>query len=303
VVDRVSQHEVWLNRISSEKLEQILQLKAQLVGINWDTLFQRSQLDDILNQKSVCSALNRASAYFRYQAENIPLPPAQSSQPLMTQSISFEARVTQLEAIVQQMSSLVAPALSGAWGTENSQGSRRTTAEAFVEIAEMTDPSAAVPMEMRPISSRTVISEYLQQQRAVLSQNYHKPTIINDTDDVGKLAAIAEALKCCKSIEIDQLRLGKSKLPEHLLIKTPQQNYAIGFLNVGGTTFTSRIKNFNQLVITYPDIRFCLLRDQRESFINGINGKVGRDKIEKLKPFSPGRRQPDLLSPLLFGEG
>jgi len=281
VVDRVSQHEVWLNRISSEKLEQILQLKAQSTGIDWDTLFQRSELDDILNQKSVRSALNLASAYFRYKAENIPLPPAQSPQPLMTKSISLEARVTHLEAIVQQMSSLVAPALSGAWGTENSQGLRRITAEAFVEIAKMTDPAiAAVPMEMRPISSRTVISEYLQKQRAVLSQNYHKPTIINDTDDVGKLAAIAEAFKCCKSIKIDQLRLGKSKLPEHLLIKTPQQNYAIGFLNVGGTTFTSKIKNFNQLVITCPNIRFCLIRDQREPC---IAGKVGRDEIEKLK--------------------
>jgi hypothetical protein len=100
---------------------------------------------------------------------------------------------------------------------------------------------------------------------------------------VGKLAAIAEAFKCCKSIEINQLRLGKSKLPEHLLIKTPQQDYAIGFLNVGGTTFTSRIKNFNQLVITYPNIRFCLIRDQREPY---ITGKVGRDEIEKLK-FTP----------------
>jgi hypothetical protein len=83
-----------LNRISSEKLEQILQLKVQSVGINWDTLFQRSELEDILNQKSVRSALNRASAYFRYKAENIPLPPAPSSQPLMTKSISLEARVS-----------------------------------------------------------------------------------------------------------------------------------------------------------------------------------------------------------------
>ncbi len=47
-----------------------------------------------------------------------------------------------------------------------------------------------------------------------------------------------------------------------------------------GGAFTTRIKNFNELVISYPRTKFYLLRDTREP---EITGKVGKESIEKLR--------------------
>lgn len=50
-------------------------------------------------------------------------------------------------------------------------------------------------------------------------------------------------------------------------------------MNIGGSAFTNRIKNFNELVIYYPDIKFYLLRDEKEG---SIRGKRGIEEIDKL---------------------
>jgi hypothetical protein len=60
----------------------------------------------------------------------------------------------------------------------------------------------------------------------------------------------------------------------------------VGFLHPGGVPFTSRIKNFNQFVINYKEIRFELFRDIRES---KITGKVGIDEKEKLNNAPNGK--------------
>ena len=79
-------------------------------------------------------------------------------------------------------------------------------------------------------------------------------------------------------MEIDYLRLGKHTLPEHLVL-TGKRKVAIGFLQTDGGSFTSRIKNWNELVIGDPSIHYQLWRDVRSS---EIKGKVGREEIEKL---------------------
>ena len=76
------------------------------------------------------------------------------------------------------------------------------------------------------------------------------------------------------------MRLGKKVLPEHFQFKIKNQEYVIGFLHIGGGAFTTRIKNFNELVISYPRTKFYLLRDAREP---EITGKVGKESIEKLR--------------------
>ncbi|TGO03255.1 hypothetical protein PN36_09840 [Candidatus Thiomargarita nelsonii] len=103
--------------------------------------------------------------------------------------------------------------------------------------------------------------------------------IISDFDEIGKVITTAEAFKTFKAFETDCLRLGKRKLPEHLLIKTQKHSFVIAFLQVSGSNFTSRLKNFNQLVVNHKDIRFGLFRDVRETT---ISGKVGKEEIEKL---------------------
>lgn len=84
------------------------------------------------------------------------------------------------------------------------------------------------------------------------------------------------------------MRVGRSKLPEHLRIRTAQREFVIGFLNASGSTFTARIKNFNQLVALHPDIKFTLLRDGREP---KPTGAVGLAELEKLQHSPNGQFQ------------
>jgi len=86
------------------------------------------------------------------------------------------------------------------------------------------------------------------------------------------------------SYSLDHLRLGSKKLPEHIQITA--KNEVIAFLNISGTIFTSRLKNFNQLTVNHPDYQFHLLRDAREP---EITGKVGKEEIAKLNHTKNGK--------------
>lgn len=280
VVDRVSQYIVWLNRPSEESLKRILSLKAEAVGLSLTQLFSGANLEDILQQKSIRAVLNRASQYFRGQVEQNPLP-----TPQVSQNSSLESRVEQLEQMLSQVVSLIAPLLNSDSGLQPIR---------TVGIDESLHPIVPTKVISRPqpvtvstsIPVCQEIEDYLFQQRAHLDMAYGKPTIINDGDDIGKLQAIVEAFKSLRPLEVDHLRLGRSKLPEHLVIKTPSHQVVIGFLSASGTAFTARLKNLNQLVISERDFEFRLWRDAREP---EITGKVGRQEIEKLNYTLNGR--------------
>ena len=143
-----------------------------------------------------------------------------------------------------------------------------------------------VPLHQELNDDENRIKVYLEEQKVLLENAYQKKVIISDSDDIGKVITVSEVFKTFKNIETDYLRLGKRKIPEHLLIKTQKRSFVVGFLHLGGSVFTSRIKNFNQLVISYKDIRFGLFRDVRES---DITGKVGIDEMEKLNNAQNGK--------------
>jgi len=254
VVDRVSEYIVRLERPNAAKLEDLLSLKAKAVGIELKTLFSPAERSNILSQNSIRAVLKQAGAYFRYKIHNTPLPEADDRFEMEGRSMA--ARVKQLEQVMAQMVSLIQPYLSSAppGGT-----SADTTA------------GDDLPKE--------VVLEYLGYKKRELTQDYTSPTIIQDSNEIGKLAAILEAFKVHQDLEFAPLRLGKSKLPEHFQIKTAQQEFVLGFLNASGATFTARIKNFNQLVVSHPKTKFTLLRDQREP---KPTGAVGLTEIEKL---------------------
>ena len=65
----------------------------------------------------------------------------------------------------------------------------------------------------------------------------------------------------------------------HFLIKNKSEQTCIGFLQVGSTSFTARIKNWNSLVVEHKNTNFILLRDIRQS---AITGKAGKEEIAKL---------------------
>lgn len=283
VVDRVSEYIVKLEIPSSEQLKELLSLKAKSVGIELNNLFDSAELNSILSQNSIRSVLKSAAAYFRYKVNNIPLPTDYQSS---VEKLTFlESRVKQLEQVISQIVNLVQPFISDTLPSKIPLESAITTS--LINQIEV-GSSTITPINQQQVTAikggepsvEEVISEYLEKKKLELMDNYAKPTVINDADEVGKLAAIAEAFQLIRKLEFYPLRLGKSKLPEHLSIKTTQQEFVIGFLNASGSTFTSRIKNFNQLASNYPKIKFFLIRDARES---RITGPVGLTEIEKLQ--------------------
>ncbi|WP_071190689.1 hypothetical protein [Trichormus sp. NMC-1] len=127
--------------------------------------------------------------------------------------------------------------------------------------------------------------EYLNEHKTELEQKYHNAAIISDGDDIGKLRNIAEALTHIQSFKLTQYRLGKRVLPEHIVIQHGQKHHVIAFLEISGTPFTSRITNFNELVINNPQSKFDLIRDERQP---EISGKVGKERIKQLENSANG---------------
>ncbi len=257
IVDRMSQHELSLNKPTQDKLKRLLALKAQASEIEIDQLFKPKELEVILNQNSIRRVFNWASHYYRHQVEGIPLPHKTRSFEEEVRE-EFQTLKDEIAWIKQQIKAPVPPQ----------------------------QDKATKKRLITPTNDEEQVRDYLNQQKALLEQEYHKNVIISDFDDIGKVITTAEAFKTFKAFETDCLRLGKRKVPEHLLIKTQKHSFVVGFLQVSGSNFTSRLKNFNQLVVNHKDIRFGLFRDVRETT---ISGKVGKEEIEKLNNASNGR--------------
>ncbi|TGO03264.1 exonuclease [Candidatus Thiomargarita nelsonii] len=254
IVDRMSQYELRLNIPTQDKLKCLLALKAQAYDLEIDQLFKPQDLEVILNQNSIRRVFNWASHYYRHQVDGIPLP---------HKTRSFEEEVREeFQTLKDEI----------AWLKQH--------------IKAPVQQNKAIEVRLiTPTNDEQQVRDYLNQQKALLEQEYQKNVIISDFDDIGKVITTAEAFKTFKAFETDCLRLGKRKVPEHLLIKTQLHSFVIAFLQVSGSNFTSRLKNFNQLVVNHKDVRFGLFRDVRETT---VSGKVGKEEIEKLNNASNG---------------
>ncbi len=243
VIDRMSQVQVELRRPDAETLDRILQMRAKESQIDLSDLFTADDRKAILNQPSIRAMLNWAAHYFRYRVHDVPLPIVPSHPPGGPEpGLSIIQRLDQLERNIQQLTTIV-KTITGSNPTPDSP-----------------------------------IQEFIRTNRILLQKEYQKPQIITDSDDLGKLITIAQAFSLIIPLEIDYLRLGKRVLPEHLVL-IGKQKIAIGFLQTDGSGFTSRIKNWNESLITNRSIQYQLWRDAR---LPEIKGKVGRGEIEKL---------------------
>jgi len=301
VVGRVSQSQIVLYKPSDEQLKKLLFFKAQMLRVDIERLFTQEDLNDIFSQHSIREVLNRASHYYRYRSQNIPLPgaipPDKSFEYEVKEEIkglkeqlnvsSFEDEVrASFKSLIGEISALrmliesavsksITPSVVESTPFSPSYDQMPTPFETMSPVVEST------------ASASSLILEYLEREKAFLEDEYEKLIIISDSDDMGKLLTVTEAFKTLKhNIETDRLILGKRKLPEHLLIKTPIQSIVIGFLQVSDMVFPSRIKNFNELVRNYEGIQFTLFRDVRETT---ITGKVGKTEIEKLNQAHNGQ--------------
>ncbi|AFZ37291.1 Exonuclease RNase T and DNA polymerase III [Stanieria cyanosphaera PCC 7437] len=274
IVDRISQYQVTLEKPNYSDLEQILQLKAAIIDLDVKTLFTEQELVNILAGNSIRAVLNRAADYYRYKVNQIPLPQL-SSQSLTHSLASEETILPRIEKLEQQFTQLqkllanLAQAFSG-----------------FTNTLAVTNKQELQSNEPNNYPTNQEVIDYLETQKKLLEQDYDKLQIISDSDDIGKLKTIIEAFQTIVNLEIDHLRLGKKKIPDHLVVKKTNYTLVIGFLQIDGTAFTTRIKNFNELVINHKEIRFLLLRDNRKP---KLTGKVAQEEITKLNNSANGK--------------
>ena len=293
VVGRVSQHQVVLERPNDRRLKELLVQKAETTGCHLDELFTAQEQTLILQGNSIRSIINRAGDYYRYKFKGIPLPStleppepsvkkSQKPQELAGDSLdSLNAALLNIQNQLQRISEHLGITVTMETGAEAELEELDLDLDLDSDIDFSTTTVKYSPSVTDISNEELVIREYLQAKRKTLETEYEKPRIISDYDDIGKLWGIARAFQeCRKNIELDVLTLGKKKLPDHLLCILGNQKTCIGFCNSDGSAFTSRIKNWNQLVISYPGIQFQLYRDERQDM---ITGKVGKTEIEKLK--------------------
>jgi DNA polymerase III epsilon subunit-like protein len=279
VIDRFPD-QVHLPRPNASTLSDILQAKLQNTTLDFEEIFDAKEREDILSQKSIRAVLNRAADYYRYKANDIPLPTPSTSPTLANLNAPdlngsrwnyVEQEIAQLKQAIAQIQQTLSNISSTQPLVQPLQNNNQTE-----NISQLINKPSSQP----EIPQHYEIREYIQRKQDELAKDYDRPHIIFDADDLGKLSQILDSFQLLQHIAIDQMRLGKRVLPEHFQFKIKNQEYVIGFLHIGGGAFTTRIKNFNELVISYPRTKFYLLRDTREP---EITGKVGKESIEKLR--------------------
>jgi len=235
-LDRLSQTVITLNPPPLPQLQKLLQTRLPS-DIHLSALFSPDDLDDILSQPSIRAMLNRAAAYYRYTINGIPLPPL--IQPLPTAS-DLPARVQRLEAELQTLKELLIPLLPNG------------TAIALSPPAQPDTP---------PVGLIEELECYLSNTEKLLRVKYFEEAIIDSTADIGKLRTILNALQAIHPLPMSTLKLNKRKLPDHLYF--PTQKRVVALIQVAASSMYGQLQNFNQLVISHPELQFLLLRDAR----------------------------------------
>jgi hypothetical protein len=303
--DRLSQHLITLKRPSNQDLLEILRLKCAEVGISLENILTSAEIETILQETSIRKVITQGSHYFRYKIQNIPLP---EINPTNYHETPLEKRVQQLETIIQQIVNLCHPILNNISADtslittqleeietkdnypEKSLNTEITSvpnSKPVIQSSANTSPSAKIFSKNSSRSQEETIISYLKEAEQEISLQYNYPHIITDYDDWGKLVQIVQAFKKYEpKMQTDQLTFGKRVLPEHLLVISRKGKNVIAFLHASGSSFTSRIKNFNELTTSNKNIHFTLIRDNRES---PIRGKVGQEEIDKLNYANNGQ--------------
>ncbi|WP_202950263.1 3'-5' exonuclease [Gloeocapsa sp. PCC 73106] len=265
VIDRISQYVIKLNHPSEKQLQRILALKLNNLDISLEDIFTQDDLQDILNQSSIRATINRAAAYYRYKVNGVELPPVYQTQTEFKPVKNTEQRLRYLEEELKQI-------------------------KLYFKQLEDTQSFSLVTTNLSPVESadplEQVLLNYLETEKNFLEKDYNLPKIIDDSDDIGKLREIATAFLKVQSAQIEVLSMKKLALPEHLVISKRNIANVLAFLHRDSSSFTARIKNFNQLVVNHPHLQFILMRDARQS---ALTGKVAREEIDKLNNATNGQ--------------
>jgi hypothetical protein len=228
IVQRMSKDLIVLNTPSKKEMKEILDFRAQTYNVDINEFLLREDFIEILKGISIRNVLNKASDYYKFRKEGIPLP-QKIKNPVGYDSKIFE----ELDKLKQQIS----------WIRE------------YLNIEALSDEEQ---QEM------TKINKILKTYETNATNDYEKYLIVSDSDDTGKVNIIIKTIMDDNLLDTTKTRMGRKKLPEHIMIKDiNNKNIVIGFLHIDGKSFSSRIKNFNSVVWEHPDTMFYIFRDKR----------------------------------------
>jgi hypothetical protein len=197
VTDRVSQDEIYLQKPNKQNLKAILQLKISDLDISLDELFTEEEQDDILSQPSIRAVINRASGYYKHKVYGTPLPA--TSESLNQPQTNTDYRLQKLEEEVAGIKRQLQQELAG---------DKSATEEPVPDEEPKPELNGSSNTRETPPSNsvQEEILNYLKEQEQELNQQYQKPTIINDHDDIGKIIEIAQGFQYLTSrVELELL--------------------------------------------------------------------------------------------------
>ena len=299
-----------MNPPTETEINAILELKTKEAGTTLESLFTKTELQDIVTpQKSIRAVLNRAADYYRYKFKNIPIPAREtttydiiesnlSQAEIITRLTKVETQYKQLEQLVNKITedfarfarptedniaNILASINTEEEHQNNNQIKRSNSATvANLELPQTTQSSSPFP---EPETLESKIIKHIQERQQILEKEYSDEKIILDEKDIGQLKDIIKVFAQLADLTTDILR-SKRALPPHIVISN--KNICIGFLSSAkGSSFTSRIQNYNEFVAQDEIIQFKLLRDIRSSVIK--SNTVGAKEIAKLKNTKNGQ--------------
>lgn len=240
ITDRLSQTIIHLNNPSPEEKIQILELKSQDTGLMLADFFTEEETVNIAKSSSIRNMLVSASALFESKTGKANFD---------NKNFSFEEKI---ESQIQDLKKEI---------------------ETLKKYLNMNSPT------LKEVTESECIQNFLNEKEAELLKKKEESNVYSETDDAGKLLFISNVFKGNYIIKTGRLKAGSKKIPDNVLIKGQKATIAVGFLHMGGTSLTSRLKNLLELCENNQDTDFYILR---ESSAPRISAKLASQILEKL---------------------
>ena len=317
ITGRVAQHVIPLDHPRADQIEDIINLRLQPLKVTALELFSSTELEAIARQPSIRSCLNRSGAVFEHRVRGVPLPPPPPPPAVATHaegSLVFNQRILQLEHQLGQ----ILHRLDQLEATQSATGRSATgTMEPVVRpvpqpLPQVMDPAEVLDADVRLPSPKTedddspsdaevstyedLFCRYRSSALETLRQRWEKPQIVDDCDDAGKLRQICVGYQQIRPLEVQALRLGNRRVPDNVLIKTPEAGRCVAFLHVANANSVgARLGNLNQLVLRHRQLQFILMRDASAP---AISSRAASQALEAFKNGSGDGRRRTFLRPL-----
>jgi len=294
ITDRIAQDVIALDQPRADQLEEILNLRLKPLGATIRELLSDDELRTIINQNSIRSSINNASVFFEYHVNGVPLPKVIKKLDVKGNSGEkklINHRIFKLEKelfeIKNRLESLESRANGKAVEIADANLVGKIAGRFVNRQIKEEEPITLDKNHSESINSLDVdeyenaYGYYRENLLQVLNKKWSEIHIVDESDDAGKLYQVCIHYQNICPIEITSLRLGRKRVPDNVLISLGSQRYCIGFLHVNnGVSTLARLRNFSSLVLSHPDVKFILFRDQ---FSEPIRSEAAKNALKAYK--------------------